>query len=188
MLPHITRKTEVFRDMGPKWQARKINFQASAKKSRKSAPAGTRTPRSLYVLFFRLGWQHQGNIPLTFRRPPMGALRINAGLRGSSRGTTVQPYTPSDKSPSTMDTVNVLEYDGETPQGSQYELSKLKPEASTNPPSPSNGSKLTVLEHSEPQEGTTIQELAPVDRGFGAWSFCACGFVAEMFIWGFLFR
>ncbi|OSD08079.1 MFS general substrate transporter [Trametes coccinea BRFM310] len=43
------------------------------------------------------------------------------------------------------------------------------------------------LRHSEPQEGTTIQELAPLDRGIRAWTFCACGFVVEMMVWGFLF-
>ena len=65
---------------------------------------------------------------------------------------------------------------------SQYELSVM------SPPSVDSQAQLTVLERSEPVEGTTFQELAPVDRGIAAWTFCACGFVAEMFIWGFLFR
>lgn len=39
-----------------------------------------------------------------------------------------------------------------------------------------------------PQEGTTVQELPPVDRGVGAWMFCAGGFVSEMMVWGFSFR
>ena len=77
--------------------------------------------------------------------------------------------------------------DGDTPLGSTYELSTLKPEQPSSAPSP-NVSQLTVLEYSQPQEGTTIHELAPIDRGAAAWTFCACGFVAEMFIWGFLFR
>lgn len=75
--------------------------------------------------------------------------------------------------------------------GQKYELKHLKHDGSTTGhSSPINGShaQLQVLEHSEPQEGTTFQELAPIDRGFGAWTFCASAFVAEMFIWGFLFR
>ena len=75
----------------------------------------------------------------------------------------------------------------------KYELTDLKHDvdgATSGHSSPTNGShaQLQVLEHSEPQEGTTFQELAPIDRGFGAWTFCASAFVAEMFIWGFLFR
>ncbi|PIL27566.1 MFS general substrate transporter [Ganoderma sinense ZZ0214-1] len=77
--------------------------------------------------------------------------------------------------------------------GQKYELHDLKHEvdaSTTGHSSPTNGShaQLQVLEHSEPQEGTTFQQLAPIDRGFGAWTFCASAFVAEMFIWGFLFR
>ena len=83
-----------------------------------------------------------------------------------------------------------MESNVQTPADSQYELSTLGPEPSSGVASPSNGSQaqLTVLERSEPGEGTTFQELAPVDRGIAAWTFCACGFLAEMFIWGFLFR
>ena len=69
-----------------------------------------------------------------------------------------------------------------SPAGSRYELSVMAP------PSVGSQAQLTVLERSEPVEGTTFQELAPVDRGIAAWTFCASGFVAEMFIWGFLFR
>ena len=69
---------------------------------------------------------------------------------------------------------------------SEYELSTFAstPAMSTR----SDGSHLTVLGQSEPQEGVNIQELAPIDHGLGAWLFCICGFIAEMFIWGFLFR
>lgn len=78
-------------------------------------------------------------------------------------------------------------------EGQRIELSDLKHDidiSTTGHSSPTNGShaQLQVLEHSQPQEGTTFQELAPIDRGFGAWTFCASAFVAEMFIWGFLFR
>ncbi len=80
---------------------------------------------------------------------------------------------------------------GDAPLASEYGLSTFDstPAMSTK----SNGSRLAVLGlavlgRSEPQEGANVQELAPVDHGFGAWSFCACGFIAEMFIWGFLFR
>lgn len=80
--------------------------------------------------------------------------------------------------------------DGDTPKGSQYELSTLKvePSTSTGPSTLHDVSQLAMLGYSEPQDGTNFQELAPIDCGFAAWSFCACGFVAEMFIWGFLFR
>ncbi|TFK84966.1 MFS general substrate transporter [Polyporus arcularius HHB13444] len=74
---------------------------------------------------------------------------------------------------------------GDAPLDSEYGLSTFDstPAMSTK----SNGSRLAVLGRSEPHEGANVQELAPVDHGFGAWSFCACGFIAEMFIWGFLF-
>ncbi len=88
-----------------------------------------------------------------------------------------------------MDSAHTI-MDGDTPKGSQYELSTLKvePSTSTGPSTLHDVSQLAMLGYSEPQDGTNFQELAPIDRGFAAWSFCACGFVAEMFIWGFLFR
>ncbi|CDO70615.1 hypothetical protein BN946_scf184748.g12 [Trametes cinnabarina] len=75
----------------------------------------------------------------------------------------------------------------------EYELSTFRgdrsmPNDSTRDSSPArshaSGSR---LRHSEPQEGATIQELAPLDRGIRAWTFCACGFIVEMMVWGFLF-
>lgn len=100
----------------------------------------------------------------------------------------LQPPSASLSPRSKMDTV--LENNVQTPADSQYELSTLGPDPSSGVATPSGGSQaqLTVLERSEPGEGTTFQELAPVDRGLAAWTFCACGFLAEMFIWGFLFR
>ncbi|KAI1798150.1 MFS general substrate transporter [Ganoderma leucocontextum] len=89
-----------------------------------------------------------------------------------------------------MDPKLTKAHDLEAAEGQQYELKDLKRDvSSTGHSSPTNGShaQLQVLEHSEPQEGTTFQELAPIDRGLGAWTFCASAFVAEMFIWGFLF-
>ncbi|KAI1785384.1 MFS general substrate transporter [Ganoderma leucocontextum] len=38
-----------------------------------------------------------------------------------------------------------------------------------------------------PDDGVTVQELAPVDRGVRAWTFCCCSFVLETMIWGFPF-
>lgn len=37
-------------------------------------------------------------------------------------------------------------------------------------------------------DGLNVQELAPVDRGVKAWTFCACSFALEMMIWGYCFR
>ncbi|EIW61883.1 MFS general substrate transporter [Trametes versicolor FP-101664 SS1] len=36
-------------------------------------------------------------------------------------------------------------------------------------------------------DGVTVQELAPMDRGIRAWTFCFSAFVLEMMIWGFCF-
>ena len=38
------------------------------------------------------------------------------------------------------------------------------------------------------QEGLNIQELAPIDRGIQAWTFCASGFALETLVWGFGYR
>lgn len=40
----------------------------------------------------------------------------------------------------------------------------------------------------DPQEGTYVQELPPVDRGIAAWTFCAAGLLTQTVIWGFTFR
>ncbi|OJT01758.1 hypothetical protein TRAPUB_7814 [Trametes pubescens] len=78
----------------------------------------------------------------------------------------------------------------------EYELSSFKGATNSvqNDSEPTRPSSLTrshssgsVLRHAEPLEGTTIHELAPLDRGIRAWTFCACGFVVEMMVWGFLF-
>ncbi|KAI0672646.1 MFS general substrate transporter [Trametes maxima] len=45
----------------------------------------------------------------------------------------------------------------------------------------------TAHHDSDPQEGATIQELAPVDRGIKAWTFCFAGFILDITVWGFSF-
>ncbi|EJF57758.1 MFS general substrate transporter [Dichomitus squalens LYAD-421 SS1] len=37
------------------------------------------------------------------------------------------------------------------------------------------------------RDGLTVQELAPMDRGIRAWTFCFCSFLLETMIWGFCF-
>ncbi|TFK93289.1 MFS general substrate transporter [Polyporus arcularius HHB13444] len=51
----------------------------------------------------------------------------------------------------------------------------------------STQSSMVALRVADPQEGVTVQELPPVDKGIGAWTFCAAGFVLEMMVWGFGF-
>lgn len=71
----------------------------------------------------------------------------------------------------------------------QYEMSILQGESSRGTPRTlSAQSSRAPLHANDPQEGTTIQELPPVDRGFKAWAFCFSGFVLEMMVWGFGFR
>ena len=72
----------------------------------------------------------------------------------------------------------------------QYEMSVLQGESNLQgtPHALSAQSSRAPLHANDPQEGTTIQELPPVDRGFKAWAFCLSGFVLEMMVWGFGFR
>ena len=37
-------------------------------------------------------------------------------------------------------------------------------------------------------DNVTVQELAPVDGGVQAWTFCFCAFILETVVWGFGFR
>ncbi|PIL35156.1 MFS general substrate transporter [Ganoderma sinense ZZ0214-1] len=48
-------------------------------------------------------------------------------------------------------------------------------------------SSMVALRAADPREGMTVQELPPIDRGSGAWIFCASAFVVEMMVWGFGF-
>ncbi|KAI0754563.1 MFS general substrate transporter [Daedaleopsis nitida] len=59
--------------------------------------------------------------------------------------------------------------------------------ADTTPMTLSARSSMAALRVVDPQEGANVQELAPVDRGVRAWTFCAAGFVVEMMVWGFGF-
>ena len=56
------------------------------------------------------------------------------------------------------------------------------------PASSSRQASVASLRAADPQEGVTVQELPPVDRGVRAWTFCFAGFILEMFVWGFSFR
>ncbi|KAI0759368.1 MFS general substrate transporter [Trametes elegans] len=64
-----------------------------------------------------------------------------------------------------------------------YEMSTLH----GTPATLSAKSSRAALHISGPQEGATVQELPPVDRGLKAWTFCISGFVLEMMVWGFGF-
>ncbi|KAI0686604.1 MFS general substrate transporter [Earliella scabrosa] len=59
--------------------------------------------------------------------------------------------------------------------------------AENTPTTLSAQSSMAALRVEDPQEGANVQELPPVDRGVGAWTFCAAAFVLEMMIWGFSF-
>lgn len=78
-----------------------------------------------------------------------------------------------------------------SPAESAYELQVL-PEASDasalTPRTLSAQSSMVALRAGDPKEGVNVQELAPVDRGVQAWTFCFAGFVLEMMVWGFGFR
>ncbi|RPD56103.1 MFS general substrate transporter [Lentinus tigrinus ALCF2SS1-7] len=51
----------------------------------------------------------------------------------------------------------------------------------------SEESSMAAMRVEDPQEGVTVQELPPVDKGIRAWTFCAAAFVLEMMVWGFGF-
>ena len=75
-----------------------------------------------------------------------------------------------------------------------FELSSIplqQPESGQQ--TPASSAPLTA--HASPDalqraihDNITVQELAPIDGGIRAWTFCGCSFVLEMFIWGFCFR
>lgn len=72
----------------------------------------------------------------------------------------------------------------------QFELSSLQPESGQQTPA---GTPLSVQSSQAAlqaalDDGLTVQELAPVDHGIRAWTFCFCSFTLEMMIWGFCFR
>ena len=87
-----------------------------------------------------------------------------------------------------MDTSTVIQPQPELPE--QYELSSLQPESGQQTPvaTPFSAQSSQAALQAALDDGLTVQELAPVDRGIKAWTFCFCSFVLEMMIWGFCFR
>ena len=72
----------------------------------------------------------------------------------------------------------------------QYELSSLQPESGQQTPAstPYSAQSSQAALQAALDDGLTVQELAPLDRGIKAWTFCFSSFVLEMMIWGFCFR
>ncbi|PIL34071.1 MFS general substrate transporter [Ganoderma sinense ZZ0214-1] len=75
----------------------------------------------------------------------------------------------------------------------QYELSELAVTSGglrhilASPTAPTEPEGTTATLQTVPDDGVIVQELAPVDRGVRAWTFCCCSFVLETMIWGFCF-
>ncbi|OJT02208.1 hypothetical protein TRAPUB_7323 [Trametes pubescens] len=70
----------------------------------------------------------------------------------------------------------------------QFELSSMQddPDAkgtSTPATTYTRSSSRAALHSEDPQEGATVQELPPIDRGIKAWTFCFSAFVLEMMVW-----
>ena len=76
----------------------------------------------------------------------------------------------------------------------QYELSRTTWESEQHPRADSTTTSVdralseASLQITSEQAGMNVQELAPIDRGIKAWTFCFCSFVLEMTTWGFCFR
>ncbi|KAI0370193.1 MFS general substrate transporter [Pilatotrama ljubarskyi] len=79
------------------------------------------------------------------------------------------------------------------PERNEYELSIIQPSSgqqtpiSGRAPSPYSAQSSQVALRAALNDGVTVQELAPMDRGVRAWTFCFSAFVLEMMIWGFCF-
>ncbi|KAI0824623.1 MFS general substrate transporter [Trametes gibbosa] len=80
------------------------------------------------------------------------------------------------------------------PQNEQYELSIVQPSSGQQTPSGPGGPGSVYSTQSSQaalqaalDEGVTVHELAPMDRGVRAWTFCFSAFMLEMVIWGFCF-
>ncbi|KAI0773965.1 MFS general substrate transporter [Fomes fomentarius] len=71
----------------------------------------------------------------------------------------------------------------------QFELSSLQPESGQQTPAgtPLSAQSSQAALQAALDDGLTVQELAPVDHGIRAWTFCFCSFMLEMMIWGFCF-
>ena len=80
--------------------------------------------------------------------------------------------------------------------GPLYEMEVLSSSGEKNPLAASTRTSTTPFDlstppanrNASPQEGVTVQELAPVDRGIQAWTFCASAFVLETLVWGYSYR
>ncbi|KAI0771942.1 MFS general substrate transporter [Trametes elegans] len=75
------------------------------------------------------------------------------------------------------------------PRADEYELSIVQPSSGQQTPMTptySAQSSQAALQAAL-DDGITVQELAPMDRGRRAWTFCFSAFVLEMMIWGFCF-
>ena len=73
--------------------------------------------------------------------------------------------------------------------GTSYEMGSLgEPSLPQTPATLSAQSSMAALRAVEPQEGMSVHELPPVDRGVGAWTFCLSAVIIEIMIWGFSFR
>ncbi|KAI9001276.1 MFS general substrate transporter [Trametes punicea] len=75
----------------------------------------------------------------------------------------------------------------------EYELSIVQPSSGQQiPTGPRTGSIYSAQSSQAAlqaaiDDGVTVQELAPMDHGVRAWTFCFSAFVLEMVIWGFCF-
>ncbi|KAI0676946.1 MFS general substrate transporter [Trametes maxima] len=75
----------------------------------------------------------------------------------------------------------------------QYELSIVQPSSGQQTPAGGRAGSTYSAQSSHAalqaalSDGVTVQELAPMDRGVRAWSFCFSAFLLEMMIWGFCF-
>ena len=80
------------------------------------------------------------------------------------------------------------------PLDDEYELSIVHPSSGqqtptgAQTPTPYSAQSSQAALQAALDDGVTVQELAPMDRGVRAWTFCFSAFLLEMVIWGFCFR
>lgn len=70
-------------------------------------------------------------------------------------------------------------------QHTDLELRTLETSSQLDPASTSSFQESTTT---QPDSSINVQELPPVDAGWGAWTFCLAGLVLETLVWGFGFR
>ncbi|KAI0332503.1 MFS general substrate transporter [Cubamyces sp. BRFM 1775] len=79
------------------------------------------------------------------------------------------------------------------PLDDEYELSIVQPNSGqqtptgVQTPTPYSAQSSQAALQAALDDGVTVQELAPMDRGVRAWTFCFSAFLLEMMIWGFCF-